>query len=311
MRTGILVALFASAFRLATPLILSSLGGIFSEKSGVVNIALEGIMIMGAFFSVLTIRYIPNAWVGVLVAMIVGMITASLLAVLAIHLKANQVVAGVAINLLAASLVAFIINIVWNGASRTDEASVFLNENPFKFLENIPLIGKFFDGLSPFTYLAVFLVVISYYVLNKTSFGLRLRAVGEHPRAADTVGIDVYKIRYIAVIISGAFAGLSGASLTLGAVPIFNTGMTAGKGFIAIAAMIFGKWKTFGALGASVFFGFAESIKIQAGTIGLTSVPSSFLSMIPYVATVIALVLFVGKSVGPSASGEPYEKGHR
>lgn len=307
----VIITVLAATLRLATPLILSSLGGVFSENSGVVNIALEGIMIMGAFFSILAVRYVPNPWFGVFVAMIMGIVTSLILAVLAVHLKANQVVAGVAINLLAGSLAAFLLELVWHRSGQTDPATVSLTQNPIGFLEKIPLLGPLFAELNAFVYVALILAGVSYYVLFKTPFGLRLRAVGEHPKAADTVGINVYRMRYIAVMISGALAGISGAALSLGSVSLFREGMTAGKGFIALAAMIFGKWHPIGALFASLFFGFAEAIKIQAGTLGLTWIPQDFLSMLPYVATVLALAGVVGKSVGPAASGKPYEKGHR
>lgn len=310
----ILFAVLASTLRLATPLIFSALGGVFSERSGVVNIALEGIMINGAFFSIFAMRYTTNPWLGVLLGMTVGMITAALLAVLAINLKGNQVIAGVAINLLAASLTAFVLEVVWHRSGQTDPVPMeqSLTGNPFKFLEGLPVIGEsFFAGLTVFVYLAFIAVAASYYVLYKTPFGLRIRAVGEHPKAADTVGINVYFIRYVCVIISGALAGLGGASLALGSVSSFREGMISGKGFIALAAMIFGKWHPVGALLACLFFGFAEAVQIQAASLGLGFIPSEFLQSLPYVATILALAGLVGKSVGPKASGEPYEKGHR
>jgi simple sugar transport system permease protein len=307
----LILAIIASTLRLATPLILSSLAGVFTEKSGVVNIALEGIMIMGAFFAILAVRYVPNPWFGVFIAMLAGIAASLLLAVLAVNLRADQVIAGVAINLLAASLTAFLLNLVWHRSGQTDTASVSLTQNPFPILEKIPVIGDLFSGLTPFVYLAILCVFIGNYVIYKTTFGLRIRAVGEHPEAADTVGINVYKIRYFSVMIGGALAGISGASLSLGTVALFREGMTAGKGFIALAAMIFGKWTPFGALAASLFFGFAESIKIQASTLGLGMIPKDLLSMLPYVATILALAGIVGKSVAPAADGEPYEKGHR
>lgn len=307
----LIMAIIASTLRLATPLIFSAIGGVFSERSGVVNIALEGIMIMGAFFSILTIHYIGNPWIAVLAAIVAGIITSLLLGVLAIHLRANQVVAGVAINLLAASLTSYLLVMVWHRSGQTDSVTSNLTVNPFPFLAKIPVIGVLLDGLTPFVYLAFIVVALAYFVLFKTPFGLRLRSVGEHPHAADTLGINVYKIRYIAVMISGALAGLSGAALSLGTVNLFREGMTSGKGFIALAAMIFGKWHPIGAFLACLFFGLAEAIQIQAASLGLTWIPSEFLQMLPYVATILALAGVVGKSVAPAASGEPYEKGHR
>lgn len=307
----VLMAIIASTLRLATPLIFASLGGVFTERSGVVNIALEGIMIMGAFFAILTMQFIDNPWAGVLVAMIVGVLTSLILGFLAIHLRANQVVAGVAINLLAASLAAYLLEMVWKRSGQTDTVANALTTNPLKFLEGIPVLGKLFEGLTPFVYLSVIAVAVAYYVLFKTPFGLRVRAVGDHPKAADTVGINVYKIRYICVMISGALAGLAGASLSLGTVNMFREGMTSGKGFIALAAMIFGKWHPVGAFFACLFFGFAEAIQIQASSLGLVWIPSEFLQMLPYAATILALAGVVGKATAPKASGQPYEKGHR
>lgn len=309
----ILIAIIASALRLATPLIFASLGGVFSERSGVVNIALEGIMIMGAFFAILAMQFVSSPWIAVIAAMVIGIVTSLLLGVLAINLKANQVVAGVAINLLAGSLTAFLLEMVWHRSGQTDPVENALTQNPegLKFLENIPVIGNLFAGLTPFVYLAIILTAVSFYVLYKTPFGLRIRAVGEHPKAADTVGINVYRVRYICVMLSGALAGLAGASLSLGTVNMFREGMVSGKGFIALAAMIFGKWHPVGAFFACLFFGFAEAIQIQAASLGLDWIPSEFLQMLPYLATILALAGIVGRAVAPAASGEPYEKGHR
>ncbi len=309
----LVLAIIASALRLSTPLIFSALGGVFSERSGVVNIALEGIMIMGAFFAIYAMEFTTNPWIAVVVAMIVGVFTSLLLALLAINFKADQVISGVAINLLAVSLTAFLLEMVWHRSGQTDSVANALTTNPksLAFLEKMPVLGTLFAGLTPFVYLALILTGVSYYVIYKTSLGLRIRAVGEHPKAADTVGINVYKIRYLCVMISGALAGLSGASLSLGTVSLFREGMTSGKGFIALAAMIFGKWHPLGALAACLFFGLAEAIQIQASSFGLGWIPSEFLQMLPYLATVLALAGVVGRAVAPAASGQPYEKGHR
>ncbi|PLX34381.1 MAG: ABC transporter permease [Clostridiales bacterium] len=305
--TVVVIAIVASAIRLATPLIFASLGGVFSERSGVVNIALEGIMIMGAFFAVLFTHLTGNPWIGVLAAIIIGILTSLLLAVVSIHLRGNQVVAGVAINLLAVSLTAFLLEMVWNRSGSTPSVEKALTDNPFEFLEGIPVLGDLFSRFTPFVYFAFLMVGISYYVLFKTSFGLRIRAVGEHPRAADTVGINVYMTRYICVMISGALAGIAGASLSIGTISLFREGMTAGKGFIALAAMIFGKWHPVGALFACLFFGLADAIQIQAQSFGIP-IAQEFLQMLPYVATILALAGVVGRSVAPKADGQPYEK---
>lgn len=308
---AVIMAIIASALRLATPLVFASLGGVFSERSGVVNIALEGIMINGAFFAILASEFTGSAVLGVLAAMIAGILTSLILAASAIHLKSDQVVTGVAINLLAASLTAYLLEMVWHRSGQTDPVESTLTGNPFPFLNDIPVLGKFFAGLTPFVYLAIITVAIAYYVIYKTPFGLRIRSVGEHPKAADTVGIDVYKTRYICVMISGALAGIAGSSLSLGAISVFREGMVSGKGFIALAAMIFGKWHPVGALFASLFFGLTEAIQIQASSIGLDFIPGEFLQAIPYVATILALVGVVGRAIAPASSGKPYEKGER
>jgi simple sugar transport system permease protein len=314
MTLTIIIAVFASAIRLATPLIFAALGGTFSERSGVVNIALEGMMLMGAFFAVLITHIFGSSMLGVFGAIVAGIVTALLLAFMSIHLRSNQVVVGTAINILAVSLTAYFLEIVWHRSGQTDilpkELSLTGNPKMFEFLEKIPVFGDVFSRFTPFVYLAFFMVFVSYYVLFKTPFGLRIRAVGEHPRAADTLGINVYKIRYICVMISGGLAGLAGASLSLGTVSLFREGMSVGKGFIALAAMIFGKWHPIGAMFACLFFGFTEAIQIQAQTIGI-NVPPEFLQMLPYIATILALAGVVGKATAPASDGIPYEKGEK
>jgi len=309
---AVVLAVIASAIRLATPLILASLGGVFTERSGVTNIGLEGIMIIGAFFAVLFTHISGNPWIGVLAAMAFGMLAASILAVLAINLRGNQVIAGVAINLLATSLAAFLLEMIWNRSGSTPSVKEALTTNPkfLEFLEKIPVLGDLFAKFTPFVYIAFILVGVSYYILFKTPLGLRIRAVGEHPRAADTVGISVYKTRWLCVVISGLLAGLAGASLSIGTISLFREGMVAGQGFIALAAMIFGKWHPVGAMFACLFFGLASAIQILAQSIGISWAPE-FLLMIPYVATIIALVGVVGKAVAPAADGIPYEKGEK
>lgn len=309
---AIVIAVLASAIRLATPLILAALGGVFSERSGVVNIGLEGIMIMGAFFAVLFTHITGNPWLGVVAAMISGILTASILAFLAINLRGNQVIAGVAINLLAVSMSAFLLELIWKRSGATPSVPHALTTNPkaLEFLEKIPVLGDLFSKFTPFVYIAFIMVGVTYYILFKTPLGLRIRAVGEHPRAAETVGISVYKTRWLCVLISGLLAGLAGASLSIGTVSLFREGMIAGQGFIALAAMIFGKWHPVGAMLACLFFGLTSAIQILAQTIGIKWAPE-FLLLIPYAATIIALVGVVGKAVAPAADGLPYEKGEK
>ncbi len=288
----ILGIVVTASIRSATPLIFAALGGNFSERSGVFNIGLEGIMTVGAFSAVFFSYKTGSPWAGLLGAMIVGGLFGLLLAFMSIYFKANQVIVGTAINILAASLTTFLLVEIWGRPGQTDNVEYFKAVGPFNL----------------FTYLAFAMVIVSYYVMYKTPFGLRVRAVGEHPRAADTLGVNVYVIRYICVIISGVLAGIGGASLSIGSMSLFKEGMIAGKGFIALAALIFGKWNPLGAALACLFFGFAVALETVANNL---PVPSEFLNALPYIMTMFAVSGFVGRAVGPAAGGIPYEKGEK
>lgn len=291
---NILSILFSSTVRSATPLIFPALGGTFSEKSGVFNIGLDGMMTVGAFTAVLLSYKTGSPWLGLIGAMIVGGLFGLLLAFLSIHFKANQVVVGTAINILAASLTTFLLVEIWGKPGQTDNVNYFMPWGPFNM----------------FTYFAFILVGISYFVIYKTPFGLRIRAVGEHPRSADTLGVNVYIIRYICVTLSGVLAGIGGASLSIGSISLFKEGMVAGKGFIALAAMIFGKWHPIGAALACLFFGLADAIQTLSMSFGL-KVPKEFLFALPYIMTMLAVSGIIGKAVGPAAGGIPYDKGEK
>lgn len=303
MNKLISITLILATIRISTPLILAALGGVFSERSGVVNIALEGIMLMGAFSSVVAAYYTGNPWAGVLAAIITGALFAGIHAVVSIKYKANQVVSGTAINIMAGGLTIFLLRILFNVEGTSPSVAK---------LPSWKIPGTDY-AFNPLVYAAMLLVFVSWVVLYKTPFGLRIRAVGEHPRAADTVGINVYNIRYISVILSGVLAGLAGAHLAIGEGSVFVRYMTGGRGFIALAAMIFGNWHPVGAMGAALLFGYAEALQISlAGiSIGGVVVPSQFIAMLPYVTTIVVLAGFIGRSVPPAADGIPYEKGER
>lgn len=288
----ILGIIVTASIRSATPLIFASLGGNFSERSGVFNIGLEGIMTVGAFSAVFFSYKTGSPWAGLLGAMVMGGLFGLLLAFMSIYFKANQVIVGTAINILAASLTTFLLVEIWGRPGQTDNVEYFKAVGPFNL----------------FTYLAFAMVIVSYYVMYKTPFGLRVRSVGEHPRAADTLGINVYAIQYICVIISGVLAGIGGASLSIGSMSLFKEGMVAGKGFIALAALIFGKWHPIGAALACLFFGFAVALETVATNL---PVPRELLYILPYIMTMLAVSGFVGRSVGPAAGGIPYEKGEK
>ncbi|PTM58930.1 ABC transporter permease [Desmospora activa] len=294
----------------ATPLILAAMGGLFSERSGVVNIGLEGLMTIGAFAAAVTTLMTGNPWVGLLVAMVAGILFAVPHAVASITFRADQVVSGVAINFLALGIAVYTVKSMYDGAAQTPAipSADTLNRLPIPGLTEIPVIGPALFNAFPTTYIAVIVVILSYVILYRTPFGMRLRAVGEHPRAAATNGISVIRLRYIAVLISGALAGLGGAGLSIAIASEFNQTTVAGQGFIALAALIFGKWNPFGVLGAATFFGFAVSLSLIGQLIGLTAfVPSEVLSMTPYILTILALAGFVGRAEGPGALGKPYE----
>lgn len=304
----LMVGLIAAMLRLATPLILTSLGGIFSEKSGVVNIALDGMMTAGAFFAVLGSYLTKNPWIGVLFGIGGGMIFAAIHAYLCIHLLADQTIAGVGINVFAPAIVSYLVFTFFGTPSQTD--NVLAVPYPTQFFSKIPVIGDLLKELNWFVWLALILVAVATYILYKTPLGLRIRAVGEHPKAADTLGVSVYGIRYLSVLISGALAGLGGASLSIGVLNAYRENMISGRGFIAIAAMIFGNWKPKNALLACLLFGFAESLEIYAKTFGWT-IPGEFFLAFPYILTMFVLAGFVGKTQPPLYDGIPYKKGER
>ncbi len=292
------IALIFSSIRLATPLIFAALGGMFSERSGVVNIALEGLMLVGAFTAAVMTYELNNPYLGLLCGVIAGGITALLYAVAVIKFEADQVVAGMAINLLMLGLPQLISGAVYDSSGSTPQiAKEFLL--PSRFDINIASVAAFL------------LVPISWYVLYKTPFGLRLRATGENPAAADAAGVNVIRLRYSAVILSGILAAAGGAYLSIGQSSFFTRGMSAGRGFIALAALILAKWKPVPVLFACLFFGFTEALTIPLSSYKLASgetIPVQFVQIIPYVLTIIVLAGFIGLSRAPKALGIPYSK---
>ncbi|RKQ30415.1 ABC transporter permease [Oceanobacillus halophilus] len=302
----------------SAPLILTALGGVFSERSGVVNIGLEGLMVMGAFIGIVFNLTFSDAlgswtpWISIVVATIIGAIFSLIHAVASISFNANQVVSGVAINMLAVGIGVYLTK-VWYGKGQTDMVDQPFYTTSIPVLADIPIIGPiFFEGIYITSYIALILAFVAWYILYKTPFGLRLRAVGEHPMAADTNGIKVSRMRYIAVILSGAFGGLGGSVFALTIVSNFSGSTIVGQGFMALAAVIFGKWHPLGAMGAALFFGFAQSLSVvSAGIPLLENIPQVFLLIAPYVLTILALAGFIGRAEAPRANGEPYIKGSR
>jgi ABC-type uncharacterized transport system permease subunit len=312
----LLATMIPIALVYATPIVIAALGGLFSERSGIVNIALEGIMMVGAFSAAsVTVALEPSpaaGWLGVLVAVVAGVAFSALHAFASIHLRADQVVSGTALNILAGGLTVYLCQIFFH-QQRTDAFATGLGKVTVPGLAAVPGLGPvLFRNVYPTTYLAVLLVAATWLVVYQLPFGLRLRACGEHPHAAASVGIDVLRMRWAGVLVSGALAGLAGAAMVLTQDIQYTLGSVHGTGFIALACLIFGKWNPFGALGAGLFFGLSQATSIYANDIpGLHAVPQDFFHLLPYALTVIALVVFSGKSVGPRAAGEPYDPGRR
>lgn len=303
---------------MAAPIISASLGGLFSERSGVVNIGLEGLMMIGAFTAAtVTVLIEPTLGakspiIGILIGIIAAGIFSIIHAYVSINLKAEQVISGTAINLLAAGITVYLAQIIFH-QQRTKAFLYGIKKKDIAGFSDIPVLGDiFFSKVHITSYIVIILAFIVWYVIYKTPFGLRLRAVGEHPSAADSMGINVYKMRYIGVILSGLFSGLGGSIMVLTQDIQYTYATIHGTGFIALAALIFGKWNPLGVLGAGLFFGFSQALSVVAYQIPfLSKLPQEFFYAFPYILTIIALVIFSGKSVAPRAVGKPYDKGER
>ena len=298
-------ALFASMLRFATPLVFAAIGGMFSERSGVTNIGLEGMMLIGAFFGILGADKLGTWYLGLLVAIAAGASMALLHAVLSIHLRADQIIGGTAINFLALGLTGYLYIDIYGQEGTPTDVSGIPSVN-LGFLDGIPFFGAVFGDMNLMIWFALILIPVSWAVLFKTPLGLRIRAVGEHPKAADTVGISVYGIRYGAVILSGMLAAAGGAYLSIGFLDSFNENMTAGRGFIALAAVIFGNWRPFGAAAACLLFGFSSALAQRLPEYSESA--AVLFQALPYVLTLIAVAGVIGRSIPPAAVGRPYRK---
>lgn len=294
-------AVLASALRHSTPLILGALCGLIGERSGIINIGIEGQMLMAAFLSFLASSFFGNVGVAVIVGVLTGGLLGLLLAFMSVSLKVDQIIGGTVINILALGLTGYFYQqgLITSGK---------LQPIPLGPLADLPLVGEVLFNNPPITYASIVLVFVVHFALFHTKWGLRTRAVGEHPRAADTVGVNVFKMRYLNMMIAGAIGGLAGAFLTIEAVGSFERAMTNGRGFVALAVMIFGKWTPFGAWGAALLFGLASAAQTQLQFGGVIDIPHQFISMLPYVLTIVVLAGFVGRSRPPAAAGVPYEK---
>lgn len=311
----LLQLIVSSSLMYAAPLILTALGGTFSERGGVVNIGLEGIMVMGAFMSaIFNIQFFGTfgnltPWVGLLAGGVIGLLFSILHAVATINLRADHIVSGTVINLAAPALAVFLTRAIFGAAQTGPLPRAFGRSNIF-LLHRIPVIGPiFFRNTSGPAYLGIIIAVIAWFILFKTRFGLRLRSVGEHPHAAETLGIKVYTMKYAGVLISGFLGGMGGAIQAQAIHNEFGILTVAGQGFIAMAAMIFGKWNPLGAMGAAIFFGFAQSLARIGNYIPIIQdVPNIWLQVLPYLLTILVLVGVIGRAEAPAAIGKTYIK---
>ena len=293
----------------SAPLIFAALGGVITQRSGVDNIGIEGMMTIGAFVATAVGYFTGSPWLGFLIGGLAGAAMAVLHAVASIHLQGNQTISGVAINFIGLGLALFLSRLFFDGATQTQPV-------PKKLPKILSLLGMDTSNLTLNAIniditvpLAILLTVAMWFFLYKTKWGLRVLACGEHPAAADSLGVNIYVIRYVCCILSGLLAGFGGAAMTLAVVSNFSPTVISGHGFIALAAVIFGKWTPQGALRACLLFGFAQAMVVMLG--GMEYIPSQLLAMLPYVLTMVVLVLFVGRSEAPKANGTPYRKGER
>ena len=314
-----LIQILDSSVRLATPLLLACLAGLFSERAGVFDIGLEGKMLVSAFFSAAVAALTGDVWLGLLAGIAAAMTFSLIHGVASITFRGDQLISGVAINFLASGMTVLIAQDWFSQGGRTPPLSGGARFGPVEWpgadlVRDVPLLGPVYDDLvsghTVLVYAALLAVPLSWWVLYRTRFGLRLRAVGENPGAVDTAGVSVVRLRYAAVLICGLLTGIAGAYLATGLAAGFVKEMTAGRGFIALAALIFAKWRPFGALGACLLFGFLEAISNRYPTIdlGVVTIPDAFVQALPYILTVVILAGFVGRAVPPRAGGEPYVK---
>ncbi|HEV8634418.1 MAG TPA: ABC transporter permease [Chloroflexota bacterium] len=305
MPLEVVVAMLAIAVSRSTPLVLGALSGVMCERSGVVNIAIEGMMLAGAFVGFLVGIYTGSLLLALLGALAAGVVLAGLHAVLSIRFRVDQIISGTVINILSVGATGFFNRQLFMTGAPPGQAVLPTLKIPV--LGDLPALGRILFEQKPITYAAILLVFLVQVVLFRTAWGLRIRAVGEHPLAADTVGIDVYRTRYLSVLVGGALAGLGGAYFTLESVPHFEPLMTNGRGFIALAAMIFGKWTPLGSWGAALLFGVAEALPVTLQIQGI-SVPFQLVGLLPYVLTIVVLAGVIGRATPPAAIGTAYEK---
>jgi ABC-type uncharacterized transport system permease subunit len=298
--------LWSSTLTLAVPLGFAALGGVFSERAGVVNVALEGMMAIAAFVAVAFSALTNNPWLGLLAAMVTGALVAALFAWAVVYLRSDHIVTGLAVNILASGTAAFLFNVIY-GPQGTPSNTPMMPTWTLPGIDRIPFIGGVLGHHQALDYLFFPVLIISAWVLFRTPLGLRWRAVGESPRAADAAGVPVLRVKFWAVVAAGVVCGLGGADLSIGILNSYSPGMVAGRGFIALAAVIFGNWLPYRSFLAALLFGFATALAFQLES-SLT-IAKNLILMLPYLATIVALTGFVGRTRPPAADGEPYDPG--
>ena len=296
-----------AAIRLAVPIALAAMGGTFSERAGIINIGLEGMLLSGAFAAVLGSYLTGNPWVGVAAGVFAGALSAAVFGVFTIELKANHVVAGVGINILALGITTWLMQVIW-GSRGTSPSVEGIGRVMIPGISGLPVVGRLLGMQSPFVYMMFALVALGWFVLFKTPVGLRIRMTGEHPEAADTVGINVRLIKHASVIFGGALCGLGGAYLSLGHLSWFSMDMSAGRGYMALAANIFGRWNPLGGLGASFLFSYSDALQMRMQGLPI-ALPHNLIQMIPYLLTIVVLAGAVIRARPPAALGNHYTPG--
>lgn len=299
------ITILSATLRLMTPIAFAALGSVTMELSGINALATEGIMLSGAFGAVIGSWYFGNPWIGVLFAMLFSIIVALIRSYICIEHQANQTVSGVGLNLLVSGFTAMMLKIIWNMDGKS-EMVANLDDWTIPFITNIPIIGDLFGKQNPLIYLLFPALILVWFLFNKTSFGLRVKVVGEHPEVLSSLGLSVAKYRYLATILGSALIGIGGAYLSISQLSFFSTDMTSGRGFMALAATVFGKWSPLGAFGGALLFGFADAMQMRLQSFVTYT---QFIQMIPYMLTILILSSFGKKKVkGPAASGKPYKE---
>ena len=303
----IISAILAATVRMATPIIYAGVGEVFSERSGVINIGLEGIMLLGAIGAYATAYSTGNLWLGILVAVFIGLLCGIVFALFTVTIKANQIVVGTAFNLVGAGLSGFLYRSMFVNNSYLTLGLTPFPDIKIPFLNQIPLLGDVLFDHNFLVYGTLILVPLATFILNKTAFGLAVRSVGEHPKAADTMGINVNHIRYICILIGTSLASVGGATLSLAFANQFVEGITTGRGFIALAAVVFGSWKPWGVTATALLFGFFYALQLRVQAMNTVFLPYQLLQALPYVATILVLISIRNRSATPKALGIPYK----